>query len=79
MPFANGDIIGISYDPENSKFRFWKNGTAQAQIDAPGLGDRYPCVKSGTSDALNWDFTFRVSAATMSYLPSGYLAFDETG
>ena len=79
MTFANGDRIGISYNPENSKSRFWKNGTANTEIDAPGLGNRYPCVKSGTGSALDWDFTFCVSAATMSYLPSGYLAFDKTG
>lgn len=81
--YGNSGALYTNYGSEPNSYIMYgmtfANGTANTEIDAPGLGNRYPCVKSGTGSALDWDFTFCVSAATMSYLPSGYLAFDKTG
>ena len=75
--FGNGDRIGISYNPEIGKMRFWKNGTAQPEIDILAEGSRYPTLKAGTNSTIAYNFTFCVSEATMNYLPSGYFPFDK--
>lgn len=77
--FANGDRIGISYNPDNGKFRMWKNGTEQPEIDILSSGSRYPLLRLGTGSSVAVDITFCVDASTITYLPDGYLPFNRVG